>query len=373
MAALMTFEMGDTDKTLKNISECREGGIEVLPPDLNNGQVGFNVVQSRILFGLAAIKGIGQKAVEKIIETRTAGGPFKNLHDFCVRVDPSLLNRRSMENFIKAGAFDWTQSPRAEMMEFLDDTIKRAQKEREKSLSNQIDLFGSLAGAEEEVRPKNGKRVVEWPVTIKLAHEKDALGFYLSGHPLEKFRQEFSRLGTVTIRDVQKASDGANVTVAGVMTLLKLKNTKKGERYATFVLEDMLDTIEVIVWPDTYQKVQQALTAEDPVIVSARLDVSDERRTLIAAGIESAIVRRDRSATEALIFLDRPRCSTDKLEELKSVLGEHKGQCPVKLIFRNPDHSETTIALPASWKVAPSETLSNRVEQLFGEPVVTFR
>ncbi|MFN8392639.1 MAG: DNA polymerase III subunit alpha [Bdellovibrionota bacterium] len=371
MAALMTFEMGDTDKTLKNINECRENNIEILPPDLNSGQVGFNVVQNKILFGLAAIKGVGAKAVERLIEIRDTGGPFKSFYDFCVRADASLLNRRTMEHFIKAGAFDWSGCPRAELMEILDDTLKRAQKEREKSASNQIDLFGSAAPGEGELRPRNGKRINEWPVNIRLAHEKEALGFYLSGHPLEKFRNELSGLGTVTIRDVQKAADGANVTVAGVMTLLKLKNTKKGDRYATFVLEDMLDTIEVIVWPDTYQKVQQALTAEDPVIVGARLDVNDDRRTLIANAIESAIARRDRNATEALIRLSIAKCSEDKLEELKSVLRQHQGECPVKLIFRRPDHSETTIALPV--RVAPSESLSNRVEQLFGEPVVTFR
>jgi len=374
MAALMTFEMGDTDKTLKNINECRESGIEVLPPDLNAGQVGFSVVKDKILFGLAALKGVGEKAVEKIISCRSESGPFKSFYDFCVRVDSSLLNRRSMENFIKSGAFDWTDTPRAEMMERLDDTLRRAQKEREKNASNQIDLFGSLnGGAGDEPRPRNGQAVKEWPINIKLAHEKEALGFYLSGHPLEKFAQELARLGTQTIRDVRKAPDGGTVTVAGVMTLLKLKNTKKGDRYATFVLEDLLDTIEVIVWPEPYQKVQQILTGEDPVIVNARVDANDERTILIANNIESAIVMRDRNATEAVIRLEERMCSSAKLEELKSVLARFKGNCPVKLVFRRTDHSETTIALPPALRIAPSEGLSNSVEQLFGQPVVTYR
>jgi len=372
MAALMTHEMGDTDKTLKNIGEVRENGIEILPPDLNSGQVGFSVVQNRIFFGLAALKGVGEKAVEKIIECRSKEGPFKSLFDFCVRVDSSLLNRRSLENFIKSGAFDWTQLPRAELMERLDDTLKKAQREREKNASNQIDLFGSLPNIDEEPA-RNGKRAKEWPVNIKLSREREALGFYLSGHPLEKFASEFTRLGTLSIRSVLQAADSSNVTVAGVMTLLKLKNTKKGDRYATFVLEDMLDTVEVIVWPDTYQKVQNVLTAEDPVIISARVDANDERKILIANNIESAIALRDRSAKEAVIKLDENLCSEARLDELKLVLKQFKGECPVKLVLRRSDHSETTIALPPSVKVSPSEALSNSVEQLFGEPVVSFR
>ncbi|HQH26784.1 MAG TPA: DNA polymerase III subunit alpha, partial [Oligoflexia bacterium] len=301
MAALMTFEMGDTDKTLKNLNECREMKIPVLPPDLNHGEVGFNVVKKKIVFGLAAIKGVGEKAVEKIIAERKEHGAFKSLYEFCRRVDSTLANRRSMENFIKAGAFDWTELARAEMIERLEDTLKLAQRAKENENSAQMGLFSSTAKPDEDPYRPGRPLLPEWPVNIKLAHEREALGFYLSGHPLEKFRLEFERIGSLNTESVRSYADGSSVTVAGVITFLKLKNTKKGDRYATFILEDLFGTLETIVWPDTYQKVFEMLNSQDPVLVSGRLDVSDERRTIIANSVESAIACRDRAAKEALI------------------------------------------------------------------------
>lgn len=371
MAALMTFEMGDTDRTLKNIGDCRESGIEVLPPNINKGQVGFSVVEGKILFGLAAIKGVGEKVVEKVLEERQANGEFKDFIDFCLRVDSGVLNRRTLENFIKSGAFSWTGCSRAELIETLDENIKIAHREKEQKNSNQLDLFSSIQSPESKRYQSKG--IAEWPINIKLAYEKEALGFYLSGHPLEKYREELSRMGTATVSAAYKAADGASVTVAGVVTLLRNKNTKKGDRYATFVLEDMLDTIEVIVWPDTYQKVFQALSSEDPVVVTAKVDVSDERRVLVANSLESALAIRDKKAKEAIIRVAEKLCNQAKLASLKNLLASHRGDCRVRIILCRENHSETTIALPADLAVAASEQLSNSVEQLFGEPVMSFR
>lgn len=373
MAALMTHEMSDTDRTLKNINECREMTIEISPPDVNAGRVGFSVVDNRILFGLAAIKGVGEKAVEKILETRKEAGPFTSLFDVCERIDSSFLNRRSLESFIKAGAFDWTGVARAELMEQLEETMRVAQREREKKASNQIDLFGALTSNTGGASLKAKPPAPEWPVNVKLGYEKEALGFYLTGHPLERFRTELTRLGTLTIRDLQSRNEIPQAIVAGVVTLLRLKNTKKGDRYATFILEDMLDTIEVIVWPDTYQRVSAVLASDDPVVVTAKLDVNDERRMLIASEIESALTLRDRTAREAVILLQESICTERKLADLKATLERHRGECQVKLVFRRADHSETTVALPPGLRVAPSETLCNSVEQIFGTPVLSFR
>lgn len=372
LAALMTFEMNDTDRTLKNLNECREMEIPVLPPDVNHGRVGFNVVDQKILFGLAAVKGVGEKAVEKIIEARTLGGEFKSLSDFCERVDSSLVNRRSLDNFIKAGAFDWAGLSRAEMLARIEDVLKRAERKRDDASRNQLALFGGTAFEDSDFEP-NRSRIPEWPVNIRLSHEREALGFYLSGHPLEKFRSELNRFGSQTVETLKGVSDGQTVTVAGVITFMKLKNTKKGDRYATFMLEDLVGTIEVIVWPDIYQKVHGILVAEDPVLVTARLDVSDERRILIAQSIESAIALRDRTAKEAIVVLQADSCSKTQLEQLKTLLSQHRGKLPVKLVFRRAAHSETVVALPDELRVEPSELLCNKVEQLFGEPVLSFR
>jgi DNA polymerase-3 subunit alpha len=277
-----------------------------------------------------------------------------------------------LESFIKGGAFDYAGAPRADLMAQLDDTIKWAQRLHDSGNSNQIGLFGGMA---EEQRPQipNYKPLPEWPVNIKLAHEKEALGFYLTGHPLERFKTELERLGCRTIDKLKEMSDGAQAQSAGVVTVLKLKNTKKGDRYATFVLEDMLDTIEVIVWPDTYAKVQQSLGGDDPVMVSGRLDVSDERVTFVANSIESAIAMRDRTAKEAIVKIKADRASPERLGELKKLLSGHRGECPVKVILQLPELTETVISLPPDMRIEPSERLCNQVEALFGEPVMVFK
>jgi DNA polymerase-3 subunit alpha len=373
MAAMMTFEMNDTDKTLKNINECKEMGIEVLPPDCNRGNVGFAVVDNKIFFGLAAIKGVGEKAVEKILSERAENGEFSSLFDFCKRVDSSLLNKRILENFAKSGAFDWTGLSRAELIARYEEVLKRAQAIKSQRDSNQIGLFDAATNPVDEVYEVNRQLLPEWPVNVRLANEKEALGFYLSGHPLEKYFHELQRFGASSIATLKDRADQSVVTVAGVVTALKLRNTKKGDRYASFVLEDMLDTIEVLVWPDIYQKTAELLASDEPVLVTAKLDVSDERVQLIANKIESAIELRDKTAKEAFLVLKTSYCSPAKLAALKSLFETHAGECPVKLVFQRLKHSETVLMLPDTIKIAPSEGLSNRVEQLFGEPVLHFR
>lgn len=373
LAALMTFEMDDTDKVLKNLNDCKEMGISVVPPDVNAGQVGFDVDDNKVIFGLAAIKGIGEKAVEKLIEERTTRGRFKGLFDFCSRVDTGLLNRRSLENLIRSGAFDWTGQSRNEMISRLDDITNAAERERAAKLSQQISLFAASQPVTEDSFRNGRKALPEWPVNVKLAQEKEALGFYLSGHPLEKYRGDLERLGSATIDQLRSRADGSQVLVAGVITFLKLKNTKKGDRYATFVLEDMLDTMEVIVWPDTYQRIYAALNSDEPVLVTGKLDVSDERVLVVASNIESALALRNKRASEAFVRLNYSRLSNTKLEQLKQVLANHRGECPVKLVLHRPEHSETIMSLPPELRVNPSEELANAIEQLLGEPAMTFR
>lgn len=374
MAALMTFEMEDTDKILKNLNECKEMGIKVLPPDVNSGWVGFSANQKQILFGLAAIKGVGSKVVEVVIENREKNGPFENLLHFCERIDSHLLNRRILENFIKAGALDSFKLPRAELLDRLEPVLKRAQQKRERKSSLQIGLFETVAEQDtEEQLFLRRVSLPEWPVNVKLGHERDALGFYLSGHPLEKYTQELKRFGSTSIEGLRNHSAEAPVTVAGVITFLKLKNTKKGDRYATFVLEDLSATIEVIVWPDVYQNVYATLNSQDPVLIGGKLDVSDERRLLIANKVESAISLRDRTAREAVVRVDFSTCNSKLLEKLRSILEGHRGNCPVKLVLYRADHSEAVLSLSESVKVEPSEKLCNQVEELFGSPVISFR
>jgi DNA polymerase-3 subunit alpha len=213
----------------------------------------------------------------------------------------------------------------------------------------------------------------EWPTNIKLSMEREALGFYLSGHPLERFSGELSRLGVASTEAVRTKQDGSNVVVAGVVTILKLKNTKKGDRYASFVLEDLKGTMEVLVWPDTYKKVHELLNSEEPLLLKARVDVSDERVVLVANELSALADIRDSSAEEAHIVLKDDLITPSTLSDLKKTLNKYKGTCKVKVSIKKAKHSEVIMSLPDDYKISPSEEFCIELERLFGAHVVSFR
>ncbi len=371
MAALMSHDMEDSDKTFKNFNECRKQSITVLPPDVNESSAGFTVRGPKILFGLEAVKGTGQKAVDAIVKART-DGEFKDLEDLVSRVDLSQVNKRVFENLIKSGGLDFTKASRRDMLERLEDLLKvyGAQKNVD---PNQISLFGSAPM--KPVVPKRGAPLPEWPVNQKLALEREALGFYISGHPLEKFRGDLKRLGALSTADV-KTQKRAEVRVGGVITALKLKNTKKGDRYATFALEDWLGTVESIVWPDTYTKIAHLIVADDPVLVSGRADVTEERCALIVDKMESLIELRDKSATQGLLNLTMNDNFEKSLQAVQGILQRHTGNCPVKVRLQL-DEGDVSVVLRDNRNVpicvVPSERLCEEIEQLFGRPVLSFR
>lgn len=373
MAALLSHETDDSDKILKNLTECRKQGIQVLGPDVNHSLLGFSVREGKIRYGLAAVKGVGDKAVQAVIDNRDAEGPFKDLEDFCNRVDLHAVNRRVVENFVKCGGFDFSGTSRREMSERLEDVLKIAQSSQQDRASNQISLFGS------KPPPRVVQRVAlnlpEWPVNQKLAFEREALGFYISGHPLEKFRADLKRIGAIPIGELKNTKRQAEVRAGGVVTALKLKNTKKGDRYASFVFEDWSGTVEALVWPDIYRQVHQLISADEPVLMSGKVDGAEERITFIVQRIESLISLRDKSARQGVLVLKEDDNFEQRLDRLLNLFGKHTGKCPVK-VHLAIEGGEVSVALrhhdngPVC--VVPSEILCDEVEQLFGRPVLTF-
>jgi DNA polymerase-3 subunit alpha len=375
MAALLSHEIDDSDKILKNLAECRKQGVAVLGPDVNHSIAGFSVRGDKIRYGLEAVKGVGEKAVEAVILERTESGDFQDLNDFVSRVNLSAINRRVIDNFVKCGAFDFSGTSRREMLESIDSILKLAQSMQGEKNSNQISLFGSTPTRSVFKVAKSVGAYPEWPINQKLAFEREALGFYISGHPLEKFRGDLKRIGASAIADLKLAKGQKEGRAGGVVTLLKLKNTKKGDRYANFVLEDNSGTIETLVWPDLYKQVQQMLLSEDPIVITGKIDGVEERRTFIAQKIESLISLRDKNARQGLLALKTDDHFEERLDSLLSLLKRHMGPCPVKVKL-HVEGGEVALALkhhdsnPVS--VVPSEILCDEVEQLFGRPVLSF-
>jgi DNA polymerase-3 subunit alpha len=386
MAALLTSEMGDTDKVIKNLAECREREIVVLAPDINESLADFTPVGDKIRFGLAAVKNVGEKAVEVILQNRTKDGLFESPFDFCRRVDMAAVNRRVIESLIKCGAFDSTQVSRARMIGALDDAMKAGQAHQRDQASNQIDIFAMLGAP-----MKGGKKagdvypmVDEWTTQEALAFEKEALGFYISGHPLDKYDRALKRSASGTIAALKEKALAGDVRVGGVVSALRLRNTKKGDRYGSFNLEDKSGFIEVIAWPDTYKKCAELLTSDDPIYVKGRLEVGEERIQVIANEISALTEAMKNQKNQVVngktngngekvhLYLREDDVSADELVRLRDTLLDYPGPATVLLHMLAAANGETVIELPEQVRIASSSELEDAVERLFG-PRVSFR
>ncbi len=385
MAALMTSEMGDTDKVIKNLAECRDKGIEVLAPDIDESRADFTPVAGKIRFGLAAVKNVGEKAVEVILERRSAGGPFESLFDFCRRVDTTAVNRRVIESLIKCGAFDATGVSRSRMNAALDDAMRAGQAHQRDRSSNQIDIFAML-GTPIKAAKNPGDiypQISEWSAQESMAFEKEALGFYISGHPLDKFDRVLHKITSGAITAIKEKAQSGEVKIGGVVSALKLRNTKKGDRYGSFNLEDKTGFIEVITWPDVYKKCAQLLGADDPIFIKGRLEVGEERMQVIANevisltdaakqqrnGHQNGKTNGNGNGEKVHLYVRESEVSADELVQLRDTLLDYPGQATVFLHMLAPINGETVIELPEQVRIAASPELEETVEKLFGQRV----
>jgi DNA polymerase-3 subunit alpha len=368
MAALMSLDMDDAGKTYKNIAAVREMRIAVLPPDVNHSGVKFTVNGETIRFGLGAIRGVGIKTAEQIISARR-NGPFKDPADFCRRLGTQTVNRRVLEALIKCGAFDFTGMARAAMFAQIDDVLKLAQRAEDDAARNQMGLFGKSLEAPSLPR----ETIAEWAAKERLKFEKEALGFYITAHPLDKYERELRRISGLTTADLPSARDGSQVRVAGVVQALKLKNNKSGKRYATFSLEDREGVVECIAWPETYQKYEAVLNDDEPVVARGKLDVDDERAQIILDELKPLSSALSDSVREVRIRTPRSRMENGDLEQLKELLRRHNGNSVTYLHVNLEDGREAVLLLGDDYRVAPTESFVAEVETLLAPNSVQLR
>jgi len=330
MAALLTQDMGNQDKTIKNIAECRDMGLQILPPDINESQADFSVVDGKIRFGLAAVKNVGLKAVESIIEERKINGPFKDIFDLCRRIEGAKVNRRVLEGLIECGALDFTGISRARLFAGLDDVIKICGMDND---PNQLSMFNN---------PELGNQglyggyelpdIAEWDEKTRLKREKDSIGFYITGHPLERFNKEIKHVATCSIQELSDQEEKTVVKTAGVIGNLKIKRTKKGDRMAVFQLEDMSGSTEVVVFPDVFNQCSITLKGDEPLMVSGILEIGESSEKIIAQQIMTLTSLRNIAVKALELELDEDTASKDLMERLHEVVIRYPGEC--KLIFK---------------------------------------
>ena len=390
MAALLTCDMDSTDKVVKNISDCREQGIEVLPPDINASGLSFTVVGTSMRFGLGAVKNVGTGAIEAILEARNDGA-FKDLYDFCERVDLRRVNKRVVESLIKCGAFDSTGSTRASLMEGLEAAATYGQKIQEERASAQVSLFGT-----EEVTRGNGHggmklpQLPEWHDKEKLALEKEALGFLITGHPLDRYIDDIKRLASCDIINLSEQADGGEVRVCGIVCGLKEITTKKGDRMGFVTIEDLTGTVEVTIFSDVYATVVNILKSDDPLLITGKLERGEKgAKILVQAQKEggNAWQQKNRGPAGDVKLLSEARSQTTKkvcfnlhlddmplerLDGLKGIIERHHGTIPAFISFAMAPRGTATMQLPAEMYVMPNDDLRLEVERLFGYNAATF-
>ncbi len=371
MAALMSLDMDDVAKTYKNIASLREMRIKILPPDINQSRVKFAVVEGDIRFGLAAIRGVGAKAAEAIIAERESNGSFDGPLDFCTRVGAQTINRRVLDALIKCGAFDFSGAARAALAATAEDAIKLAQKAHSDAERNQMGLFGGAGAKPPTLAPREA--VTEWEPKEKLKYEKEALGFYITAHPLDKYARELAAVSKITTADLPSVPDGSRINIAGVVQSLKLKNNKSGKRYATFSLEDRAGILEAIAWPETYTKYEALIAGDDPVLVRGKLDVDDDRAQIIIDEIRPLSAALVDSVREVRIRAPKTRLDNGGLDALKSALGRHRGNSITYLHLGLEDGREAVLVLGDGFRVSPTEAFVTDLEQLLTPGAVQLR
>ncbi len=371
MAALLTEDMGNTDKVIKNISDCREMGIEVLPPDINASFLSFRVLGNSIRFGLGAVKNVGESAIEAILDARKTE-PFADIFDFCERVDLRRVNKRVVESLIKCGAFDSTGSKRAPLMAVLEDAMSLGQKIQQERDSAQVSLFGV---AEIAMGNGNGRgnlpELPEWDDKFLLNQEKEALGFYITGHPLDRYSSQIKRFSTAHTSDVSDIAEKTEVKVCGIVVAKKEFITKKGDRMAFITLEDLHGSIEVVVLAKVYAKVAEFLSSDDPVLVSGSVEVGEKNTKIIASDVVSLKDVTEREARRVHVTV-QGGVGRQQLETLKDIIKRYPGGCRSYLHIVIAEQSRTTINLPETCMLSASEELSLEVKNLLGYNAVSF-
>lgn len=366
MCALLTNEKDNTDKIVEYVKECGLMDLTVLPPDVNASITEFSVVdQKTIRFGLLAVKNIGKAAIESIIENRNVNGPFKSLYEFCERLDLRAVNRKVVESLIKCGAFDCFKVYRSQLMAIVDKALELGANAQKEKASGQFSFFNMV---EDSGGFKKGAEdlpdIKEWPQRQILSHERELLGFYLSGHPLAHYQVEIKELSNHTTKDLKLACDGQEVKIVGIINAVKLTTTRRtNERMAIIGIEDMDGLTEVVIFPSTYPKVADILTEGEVVIVIGRVNFRDDAPNIVAGDITKI---DEIYKVIKTIKVNLAGVNEEGLKRLREKLSHFPGKTPVYLGLDTQSLKSVQILVGEDLFVTPSEVLMNEIKDVVG-------
>jgi DNA polymerase-3 subunit alpha len=374
MTALLSCDMNNTDKVVLYINECSEHDIEVLPPDINESVKDFSVKDNRIRFGLAAVKNVGENALDSIVEERNKNGKFTSISDFCNRVDSRKVNSRVIESLIKSGSFDSLGYNRAQYMAVLDQAMEQAKAVQRDLQSGQMSLFGVVPETQNKTELSHIPMpdIPEWDERKKLVLEKETVGFYITGHPLNDAIQEINTIIDCQIQDLIEWGDDQPVRIGGLIRSCKKLKSKRGDPMAFLAVEDLFEAVEVVVFPNTYAECEELLSSTDPLIIQGTVQKDDRGPKIIAESIDSLQDAREKYTEAARIKLNSDKLSRQQLEKVKKTLYQYHGSCPVRLTLHFSGRGEVDIDVLKDLTIRPCRALTDTMEEILDYKAISF-
>ena len=372
MAALISSVMSTKDRVPFYVGECADMGIEVLPPDVNESQSDFAVVDGKIRFGLTAVKNVGEGAVRMIVEARSER-PFESIWDFCERVDATVLNKRMLESLIAAGAFDCSGATRRGNAEALEQALAAGQKIQEDARRGQGSIFDMMGddgagGSATVTRVHPQVSTLEWDRDDLLRREKEVLGLYVSSHPLTPLRSQLARQVDAPLREFPNLRDGQVVTVGGIVAGVRQLVTKKGDTMAFVQLDDATDAIEVIVFAKTWETARDVLRADSIVLIKGRVERKSDTEVKLMA-MEATPFEAVADAGVVKLRVDAREAPATILDELKSLIGEYPGEAPVELRIDTTDGAKV-LRFGSDYRVRADGDFMAEARALLGDAVI---
>ena len=367
MAAVLTSERGNTDKIVKYINECRNMNIPILPPDINSSDVNFTPSRDGIRFGLAAIKNVGETAIRSIVD----GKPFRSMFDVCERVDLRTVNKRVMESLIKAGAFDSLGQDRGLLYNNVDRAIEWGQRKQHEAEVGQGGLFAMMGDNADDDNDMMAA-TDPWPESVHLAHEKETLGFYITGHPLRRYLAQIQAIANANTANLSDKASGSEVVIGGIVAHTRTMRTKKGDQMGVMQLEDLEGIAEILIFPDTYSKTKDLIVPDRPVIVKGKLDNDESSIKILASDILPIDEAQAQLSTTVTVAIDAASAPADLAKRLRPIIEEKTGQTELVFELRYPNRYTVFIRPNPYLRVLPDKEFVHFVEEICGPDTVKF-
>lgn len=367
MAALLTSEIGNTDKITEYIEECSRMHIWILPPCVEESFAHFIVFGNDIRFGLAAVKNVGFGTIESIVQAREKDGPFKNFFDFCRRVDLRTVNKKVLESLIKSGAFDFFNIPRSWLTALVPYVLNNANNYRKDERQNQLTLLTVAPTTPTDQIPKEIAHLPEWTEGEILSGEKEVLGFYLSGHPLARYEKVLKRFASQSVRDVPSSKAGTLVRLGGIMEKVqKLISKKTNKRMAIFVFEDLSGKVETIAFPDAFEKFSGFIHSGSIVFLEGKVDNRNGRVQILTSEIVPVSEGIKRYAKKVEVSFFPAGLDEKTIEKFQKILEQYAGSTPLYLKLLFTGKRSVLIKLDGRYGLSPDESFVRLTEEIFG-------